>query len=350
VFRDDLIDFKGAAVAMDVNTGEVLAMVSYPDYDLNDVSPTIRSDVYQKILEQQALVNRAVNGFYPPGSAFKLVVSIAGLRSGIITPSSTYTTDGTYRLGRQEFHDHHGCITGEIDFRTAIEQSVNTYFINFGLQLGVDRIHDESARLGLTGTTGIELPEQKAMYVGNDAWKRGRMKEGWREGDTANLSFGQGFIQVTPLQMASFMASLARGQTTTKPSLLHDPNRPRQQSESLGLTASQSIALTDGMQRVITKGTAAGIFGLPKYKMPGLTIAAKTGTAQKDATVNGVTGKVELAWFVGYAPVENPQIAVAVIVEGDTPDESFAGGRFAGPVAAAVMKKWWEKKNPPAAK
>lgn len=350
VFRDELVEFKGAAVAMDVNTGEVLAMVSYPDYDLNDVSPRYSPAVFQKILEQQALVNRAVNGFYPPGSAFKLVVSIAGLRSGIITPSSTYTTDGTYRLGRAEFHDHHGCITGVIDFRTAIEASVNTFFINFGLQIGVDRIHDEAARLGLTATTGIELPEQKAMYVGNDAWKKNRMHEAWREGDTANLSFGQGFIQVTPLQMAAFMASLARGETITRPYLLHDPNRPTQHSEPIGLTSSQSSALIEGMERVITKGTASGIFGLPKYKMPGLTIAAKTGTAQKDATINGVSGKVELAWFVGYAPVQNPQIAIAVIVEGDTPDESFAGGRFAGPVAAAVLKKWWEKKNPPAGK
>jgi len=340
---------SGAVVALDVNTGEVLALASLPNYNLNETSPRISAEKYAEIEDQGGWLNRAVSGLYPPGSTFKLVTSIAGLRSGAITPDSVYVTNGTFIVGNHSFRDHAGCITGPIDFRLAIQQSVNTFFCNFGMLTGPAAISAEARRFHLTEPMGLELPETHAMFVGNDEWKRKHVGEPWRDGDTANLSIGQGYIQVTPLQMACFTASLARRETYTRPYLLHQPDRPGQHTEPIGLTSEQSGALLEAMENVVTKGTAS-LINAPKLGLatPGLRIAGKTGTAQKDATVNGKSGKIEIAWYVCYAPADHPEIAIAVVVEGDTPDESYAGGRYAAPIGQAVLKEWWEKKTHPA--
>jgi penicillin-binding protein 2 len=341
-------DKSGAVVALDVNTGEVLVLASMPNYDLNETSPRISTEKYAEIESQSGWLNRAVYGLYPPGSTFKLVTSIAGLRSGTITPESVYVTDGTYTVGNRTFRDHAGCITGPIDFRLAIQQSVNTFFCNFGVLTGPNAIAAEAQRFHLNEPMGLELPETHQMYVGNDEWKRKHVGEAWRDGDTANLSIGQGYIQVTPLQMACFTASFARGETYTQPFLLHQPDRPTQHTEAIGLTAAQSGAMLEAMENVVIKGTAslvnAPALGL---RIPGLRIAGKTGTAQKDATIDGRSGKIEIAWYVCFAPADHPEIAIAVVVEGDTPDESYAGGRYAAPIGQAVLKEWWTKKTNP---
>jgi len=341
--------YTGAAVALDVNTGEVLTLASSPTFDLNAVSPRMSNATFQQIQEQVAWVNRGMNGLYLPGSSFKLVVAIAGLRSGDLTPGSTYFTDGVRMVGNRPFRDAAGEVTGLIDFRTAISKSVNTYFIEYGLKIGADRISAEAARLGLTRPTGIELPgEEDSMYVGNDAWKRARIGEPWRDGDTANISIGQGYVQVTPLQMAALVASIARRETTTQPHLVHDPNRPRQQSEPLGLTDEQYRALIDAMEEVTLTGTASRILNIPALRINGLRIAGKTGTAQKDVYVDGVLHRREIAWFVCFAPVQDPQVAIAAVVEGDI-GENFAGSLYAGPVAQSILRTWWNQRiNRPA--
>ena len=336
------IQYPGAAVAIDVNTGEILVLASKPDYNLNELSPRFSQDLAAEIKSKGAWLNRAVNGVYQPGSTFKLITALAGLRSGVLTPDSTYTTNGTYLVGNHVFHDHGGCPTGEFDFRTAIEQSVNTYFINFGLQIGVDAIAAEAHRFHLDERTGIELPgETNAMLIGNPAWKKKQKKDDWRPGDTANLAFGQGYVGVTPLGMACFMASLARGQTYTKPTLLHVEGRAPQRSEPIGISAENYQALLEGMERVVSQGLAHRFAAVA-----GLRSAGKTGTAQREVYENGrLKGKVELAWYVGFAPIDRPEIAFAVVVEGDTPDESFAGARYAAPVGKAILEKWLEKKQ-----
>jgi len=335
------VQFPGAAVALDVNTGEVLVLASKPDYNLNELSPRFSTTLAAEIQSKGAWLNRAMSGVYQPGSTFKLITALAGLRSGVLTPDSAYTTNGTYLVGNHAFHDHGGCPTGEFDFRAAIEQSVNTYFINFGLQIGVDAIAAEAHRFHLDERTGIELPgETGAMLIGNPAWKKKRYNDDWRPGDTANMAFGQGYVGVTPLQMACFMASLARGQTYTKPTLLHVAGRAPQRTEPIGLSAENYRALLEGMERAVTQGTAR------RGAVPGLHFAAKTGTAQREVYENGrLKGKVELAWYVGFAPIDRPEIAFAVLIEGDTPDESFAGGLYAAPVVKAMLAKWWEKKQ-----
>jgi len=318
VAEETLGDRTGAAVMMDVNTGEVLAMASKPDF------------------ADGAYLNRALSGLYPPGSSFKLLTSLAGFRKGVLQPDSSYRTDGTYIINRKVFRDHHGCITGDINFPLAIEQSVNTYFYHFGLQIGVEAIASEAERFGFTHRTGIELPhETGAMLIGTPAWKEKRKGEKWYPGDTANLAIGQGFIQVTPLQMCCFVASLARGQTHTTPTLLHDKNHPQQRSEPIGISAAQYKALLEGMERVTTQGTGK------LARIEGLRSAGKTGTAQ----FRTPKGTLEFAWFVGFAPIDRPEVAWAILVEGDTPDESYGGGREAAPIAKYMLMKWLEKKQ-----
>ncbi|MBI5380457.1 MAG: peptidoglycan glycosyltransferase [Opitutae bacterium] len=333
------IQNPGAAVAIDVRTGEVLVLASKPDYNLNDFVPRISASTVADLNARRAWSNLALNGVFPPGSTFKLITAIAGLRAGVLTPESVYTTDNVYRVGKHPFRDHRGCVSGDIDFYLAVENSVNTYFIHYGLLLGPERIAAEARRFHLHEPTGIELPsEVTRMIVPDPAWKKKTKGESWFDGDTANLSFGQGYVEVTPLQMACFMASLARGETHTRPTLIHEENRPPQRSAPIGLSAENYRALIDGMELVVTgqHGSARG-----PGNVRGLRVAGKTGTAQRE--VQG--GKIELAWFVGFAPVEQPEIAFAVLILGDTPDESYSGGRYAAPVARAILTKWLEKKQ-----
>ena len=320
-------DRTGAAVLMDVNTGEVLCLASKPDFGNGQ------------------WLNHAISGLYPPGSTFKLITSLAGLRSGVLKPDSVYTTDGTFVLNHRVFRDHRGCITGEIRFPTAIEHSVNTFFYNYGRLIGVDAIASEAQLFGLDQATGIELPyETQKMLIGTPAWKKRNKRlnnEDWFPGDTLNLAIGQGFIQVTPLQMACFTASLARGETRAKPPLIHDAAHRRQRSEPIGLQPELYQALVSAMELVV--GSDGGTGKL--CRIPGLRIAGKTGTAQRRVK----EGTIEIAWFVGFAPVEKPEVAFCVVIEGDTPDENYGGGREAAPVAKEMLKKWLEKRAAAAA-
>lgn len=324
VAEETIADARGAAVLMDVRNGEVLVLASKPT----------RQD--------GNWLNLAVNGLYMPGSTFKIITTLAGMRAGTITPNSVYRTNGTYTVGNRVFRDHAGCITGDITLALAIEESVNTFYYHFGLETGIERIANEAKRFGLDDKTGIELPnETSRMLVGTPEWKRERSRERapWSLGDTANVAIGQGYIQVSPLQMACFMASLARGETRTKPTLIHQSPRPDQHSAPIDISPEYYRFLIDNMVKVVESGT--GKLG----RIEGLNIAGKTGTAQ----VRTKQGTIELAWFVGFAPAENPEVSFAVLMEGDTPDENFGGGRYSAPIIKEVLKKWLEKKKAPPA-
>lgn len=333
----------GAAVALSVTTGEVLVIASKPDYNLNDFTPRLSHAKAAAINEAGAWYHRAIQGIYPPGSTFKILTAIAGLRSGAIEPDSTVNCPGFFQVGNRRFPCHDGHAHGLIDFATAIEKSCNVFFYKYGLDIGPDLIAQEARRFHLDQPTGIELPhESRHMLVPDPAWKMRRRSERWFPGDTANFSIGQGDLVVTPLQMAAFTASVARGQTVTVPTLLHQADRPPQRSDAIGLTATGFETLLIGMERVTSPTGTARILVSPFLRIPDLRIAGKTGTAQK--RVEG--GKnVNFAWFICFAPVERPEIAIAVMIEGDTPGEETGGGRYAGPVAQAILKKWWEKKQ-----
>ncbi len=337
-------DLKGAVVALDVRTGEVLALVSKPDYDLNNFAPRIDAATWQDVLKRGALLNRAVSGLYPPGSTFKLVTSVAGLLSGAINAqTSTADCEGTMRIGGRTFYCDRSASGyaqhGVIGFTEAIAKSCDIFFYTYGLKMGPTVIADTARRFHLDRPTGINLPfETDHMTIPDPAWKKRVTGEAWFAGDTANMAIGQGFVTVTPLEMACFVASLARGETLTTPTLLHVPDRPTEHTPSIGLTPTQYGALVAGMEGATTHGTAAFLTTLPALQIPGLRVAGKTGTAQ----VRTKEGTINIAWFVCFAPLDHPQIAMAVALEGGKPG-AFYGGREAVPVAAAVLKAWYEK-------
>lgn len=330
---------SGAAVAIDIATGEVLVLVSKPDYDLNAFAPRLSNAAAADINSRGAWLNRATQGLYPPGSTFKILTAIAGLRTGHVEPDSTVECTGTYRVGGRIYVCNNHRDRGIITLSQAIEKSCNTFFYDYGLKTGIDAIAAEARRYGLDKATGIELPhEARKMLVPDPEWKRERRGDRWFPGDTANVSIGQGDLAHTPLQMATFIASFARGELITHPTLMHRNPPVRQNSEPDGLSAVDRAAILAGMEAVSSTGTGR-ILQTPRYRVPGLRIAGKTGTAQKRTP----EGMVNFAWFVGFVPVENPQIAVAVMIEGETPGEEFGGGRYAAPVAGAIFKTWAEK-------
>ena len=329
----------GAAVALDIATGEVLALVSKPDYDLNDFTPRLSHATAAEIQAKGAWLNRATQGRSPPGSTFKLLTAIAGLRTGHIQADTVVECTGTYRVGGRTFVCNNHRDRGPITLSQSIEKSCNSFYYDTGLKTGIDAIAAEARRHGLDRQTGIELPyEARNMLVPDPAWKRRVRGDAWFPGDTANVSIGQGDLSLTPLQMAAFVASLARGETITKPTLIHHNPPIRQRTEPDGLTPVQRAAILKGMEDVTNTGTGR-ILQTPRFRVPGLRLAGKTGTAQKRTS----EGTINFAWFIGFVPVDNPQIAVAVIIEGDTPGEDFGGGRYAAPVAGAIFKAWAEK-------
>jgi penicillin-binding protein 2 len=339
--EDAIGDSIGAAVAIDVRTGEVLALVSKPDYDLNQFprNPAAVADVQQR----NAWTDLAVAGRYAPGSTFKVLVSIAGLLSGRLSPTDmSVDCEHFVRIGNRRF----GCDNGKeahgrLNLQQAIADSCDIYFYEHGIQIGPQTIVREARRMHLEGRTGIELPlESRGLLPDIPKLKA---EHNWYDADTAEISIGQGAIAETPLHMACFAASVARGETWTQPTLLHDPNRPTQHHESIGLTPEQRQIIVHGMEDALVYGTAKSYHSpaLAAYQVPGLTIAGKTGTAT-------LPDRTDAAWFICFAPAEDPQIAVAVVIKGQTAGEEFQGGLFAMPVAARILQTYFKTQGSPA--
>ncbi|HWA87517.1 MAG TPA: penicillin-binding transpeptidase domain-containing protein [Opitutus sp.] len=335
---------SGAAVALDVRTGEVLVLASKPDYNLSDFSPHLSHAAAADIEARQAWMNRAIAAFHPPGSTFKILSAIAGLRAGAITTDQPIVDcEGYLRVAGHIFpcengRGHHG----EILLPEAIAHSCDIYFYTVGIRTTVDVIAAEAHRFHLDQRSGIELPNEPGRAVVPDtAWKERTLDTKWFPGDTANMAIGQGYVLESPINMACFAASLARGETYTKPTLIHRDNAPTQHTEPIGLTPAQRAAILQGMEGCTVYGTANYLTNLESLRVPGVRIAGKTGTAQ-------IPGNKNAAWFICFAPIDHPEIAAAVMIEGDTPGEEVGGGRYAAPIASAILKKYFEKKNRPA--
>jgi len=343
-------DQTGAAVAIDIKTGEVLALASKPDYDLRKFAPRLGHADAADITAREAWTNLAIGGAFPPGSTFKILTSIAGLRRGVLNPTQPIADcQGAIRIGNRDFVcDNRRGQHGEVLLPEAIAHSCDIYFFGAGRLITPDLLADEGRRFHLHQRTGIELPHETGrMVIPDPTYKENVIGEKWFPGDTANMSIGQGYVLVTPLEMACFAASVARNEVFTQPTLLHNPDAPVQRTESIGLTPTQRAALIEGMVGTTTYGTASTL-NLDLFKIPGVRIAGKTGTAQKKVTKDGKTGNINFAWFICFAPADNPEIAMAVMIEGETLGENFGGGRYAAPVAGEVLKKYFEKKNRPA--
>ncbi|MEI6284834.1 MAG: penicillin-binding transpeptidase domain-containing protein, partial [Opitutae bacterium] len=341
----------GAAVMLDVNTGEILAIASQPNYDPNRLASKVTNKYYDEIQEEGGWMNRATQGLYAPGSTFKIITAIAGMRNGKIDYDDILDCGPSLRIGNRDFPEHEPYGFGQVDVEKMLAISCNVWNYRVGLMVGPDLLAQEARRFGLDKTLlktnptvmGSENPSQyelpspaRKMIIPDSDYKQNIGQGAWTGGDTANCSIGQGFILTTPLHMACFAASISRGETRTTPTIFHDPTRIpyHQDSRPIGLNRNQLNAIREGMIRCVNEGTARSI------QIPGFQFAAKTGTAEYFKSGQ----KAHLAWIIGFAPAKNPQVAFAVLVEGQL-DTNTWGGLTAGPVAQAMIKEWLNSKN-----
>ena len=315
----------GVVIILKVDTGEVLAMVSKPDFDLNDLCPKISKAVFDKITDDGGWLNKCTQGLYPPGSAFKLVVASALLKNNTITSNSIFDCTGSLKIGNRNFHCHNRYGHGEVNLVKAIKFSCNTFFYNYAIKAGPKIISDEAKLFNFDQPTAIDLPfESKNMLVPSPEWKYKKLYEKWTDGDTANLSIGQGFLRITPLQMASFMASLARNSTKTIPFVNLD-------SKKIQLTTS---AISQNNFNTLISDMEAMAENW-KYMYKEKPIAMKTSTAQ--VKISGQNAFKHVGWAVGFAPSKSPEIAFVVLVEQKDLSSKFWGGQVCGPILLEIL-------------
>jgi penicillin-binding protein 2 len=348
------VALPAAAVMLDVQTGEILALASQPTFDPNRLAGRITVSHYEEVEKSGAWLNRATQGLYAPGSTFKIVTAIAGMRKKVVDWDDILECGAFYRVGDREFPEH-GPGYGDVDLDKMLAISCNVWNYQIGLRAGPEALAAEARRFGLDsplletttspdaeGTLFTELPYAAARgLVVPDREYKLRIKEGpWHDGDTANTSIGQGYLLTSPLHMAAFAASLARGETRTIPTIIHDPSRDGRHrgSTPIGLSKAQLDAIRGGMVRCVEEGTAR------VAQIPGLPYAAKTGTAEYFKKGE----KAHLAWMIGYAPAERPVVAFCVLVEGQL-DTNTWGGSTAGPVVKQMLETWAATAEKPAA-
>ena len=319
---------RGAIVAIDPRNGEVLALVSMPGFNPNDMTPSPSAAVWRALNKDPAtpLLNRAVCGAYPPGSTFKPCVAIAAVEHGV-SPGYSYECTGCFTLGGMNLHCWNLYGHGEIGMRKALEQSCNPYFCNLGVTVGWPVIHDTAAAIGFGERTGVILAGEKRGLLPDDAWKRRTQRDGWRGGDTANCSIGQGAMLVTPIQLATYTAALANGGTIRPPRLLRAPfdavDNPLP-VRRLGWSRNAVETIRGGMHDVVEAPGAPGAGA----RVPGIVVAGKTGTAEFGPR----SRRRKHTWMIAFAPFDNPEIALAVLVE-----DGDSGGRTAAPIVRALL-------------
>jgi len=320
---------RGAAVAIDPRDGGILAMLSRPAYDPNEFSHGLSAERWSELSGggSNPLLNRAIQGIYPPGSTFKIVTMVAALRAGVARPETQLQPcNGAYLFGGRSFgcwkHSGHG----PLDFVGALQHSCDVYFYQIGLRLGLPQLEQTARSFGLGSRTGIDLPQESAGLVPSTAWYDRRWGAGrWRKGVMLNLAIGQGEILATPLQLALLAAEAAMDGRALRPHVVQQvgegPPGPEARALQSGVEADRAVwdALHRGLRLAVEAGTATAA------RVQGLAVAGKTGTAQNPH------GK-DHALFVCYAPAEQPTIAMAVVVE-----NTGHGGTFAAPVAGHTL-------------
>ena len=331
---------SGSAVALDPETGEVLGLVSTPAYDPNLFATGIEQAAWSGLIRdpQTPLVNRVIQGQYPAGSTFKIVTAIAALQEGIITPRTSHFCPGYLNVYGTMRRCHKAGGHGLVDLRQAIAGSCNVYFYHVGVKLEIDRIARYANLLGLGRPSGIDLPNEARGLIPSTEWKRRTQKAVWYPGETVSVAIGQGQVLVTPMQMARLAAVIANGGRLVKPHLLKsvrgDPTAtPPLERIDLGLKPAVVAAVREGMIAVVAEGTGR------RTKLEGVTVGGKTGSSQvvTHARLERDKNAHELqphGWFICFAPVENPKIAMAVLVE-----HGRSGSESAVPVAARILSR-----------
>jgi len=345
---------SGAVVAMEVNTGRLLAAVSAPSIHINDFVGGISRINWQALLDnpKHPLINKVAQASYPPGSTYKMVTAFAGLAKGVITEDTVFYCPGYYRFGNRTYRCWKHSGHGPVNLKKAITESCDVYFYQVGQRVGVDDLAKYAQKLGLGKKTGVEMEHERSGLTPTKEWKQKYRKGKWQEGETLSVAIGQGFNLTTPIQMCVLTAALANGGTVYRPQLVEevvDPEgnviesfKPQILNQVKGLDRYFRL-IREGMEEVVQgkHGTAR------KVAIKGLRIGGKTGTAQvvKIAVYRHLKEKDipykyrDHAWFTCFAPVDNPEIAVSVLVE-----HGLHGGSGAGPVARAVLKEYFRNR------
>jgi penicillin-binding protein 2 len=336
---------SGAIVAMDTETGEVLALASRPTFNPNFLSRDMTTKQWSEIVQDEGrpLTNRAIQGQYPPGSTFKIIMATAALETQTVAPDTRIHCNGGYPFGKRVFHDWKKGGHGGMDLVNAMVNSCDVYFYTVGQRMGIDAIASYSEQFKLGTPTGIELPSERIGVVPSPAWKEKARNEPWFPGETISAAIGQGYVNVTPIQMTQVIATVANGGEIMRPRLVKAvmdrttgnlqelPSVPRGR---LSVKPATLELIRESLASVVSHGTAT------KAKSSLVSIAGKTGTAQAAARREGPEKDIpkklrDHAWFVSYAPAEKPKLAVGVLVE-----HMGHGGSAAAPLAKLMIEEY----------
>jgi penicillin-binding protein 2 len=352
VTEDAFGDQAGAAVAMDVNTGEVLAFVSKPGFDPALFSGKMPADIWKEYLEDKRhpLENKALTGQYPPGSTFKIITALAGLEDGKIDEKTTITCNGSYELGTSIFNcwNRHG--HGVTNLKKALRESCDVYFYQLGERLGVDRIAAMAKRFMLGAPMGIGLAHEKGGMIPTAEWKMKRFAKRWFHGETLPVAIGQGYVLMTPIQLASMIATVANEGTVYRPFLvkriIDADGKPLKEFKpelmgTTGISVDKFRLVKQGLFAVVNEPGGTG----GAARLPDVHVAGKTGSSQvvklRDSKQATPYQYRDHALFVAFAPYEKPEIAVAVVVE-----HGEHGGSAAGPIVGRMLRAWFDDKKP----
>ncbi len=340
---------EGAVVMMDPQTGEILALASYPTFDPNKFIDRFTPEEWLDLVNSPEfpLENRAIRGQYAPGSIFKLVIDLGALELGIIDEETTFTCKGEIEIYNEPFTCWVEKGHGEMNLIQGIRNSCNIYHYQVGKKMGIDEISRYAKMLGFGAKTGIDLPGEKTGLVPDPQWKREVRKERWQPGETISVSIGQGPLMVTPLQVALYTSIIANRGRKVTPHLLNSQSlagkRVFSEKDAVDIELSTFETVIQGMWEVVNKGGTGWA-----ANVKGFDICGKTGSTQLISTEKDKEKKVEEeeeeeetkthSWFTGFAPRDNPKIVVTVIIE-----YGGMGGATAAPLARKLFNSYRRK-------
>ena len=343
IAQEKLAGQSGSVVVMDVETGEIISIVSAPGFDPNAFTGTVSPAIWKQLNEDELkpLLNKAITGIYPPGSTYKPIVALAALASGAMSPQARVHCSGARALGSHVFHCWKRGGHGSVDMHAAIKQSCDSYFYECARRTGIEAIAAMSRKFGLGQVYGLEIPGEKSGLMPDPAWKLRARKDSWRDGDTFNVGIGQGAVLTTPLQLCVMTARLANGGKAVMPHVIRSfggVERVLPPPEDMGLDPAHVAIVHSGMDAVTNQG---GTGARSRIDIEGFDMAGKTGTAQVRRLTADLRGRSadSIPWkfrdhalFIAFAPVDKPRYAISVVVE-----HGGGGSKTAAPIAKDVM-------------